>query len=137
MERLQSEQRAVQPAEPVCFQNLGWLRVSCRHSNVTQEPGRTSTQNLFAPLYQEIVSRLAGKESIFPPGKAFPPGIKVDPFAIQLCRAIRLRCATHRRPTIWTGGVLEAMIEKLTALVSYPYYLIRFRNTNSKLLQSL
>jgi hypothetical protein len=28
------------------------------------------------PLYQEIVSRLAGKEiQVFPPGKVFPPGI--------------------------------------------------------------
>jgi hypothetical protein len=178
-EAVQSELQAIQPAEPVCFQNLGWLRVSCRHSNVTQEPGRTSTSNLRPwigsrplllglsqfmgqiwdwdkfpfrgtscpvptlgklrkPIHrfensrrlisavQEIVSRLAGKESVFPAGKVFPPGTKVGPFAIRRRCAIRLHCAIRLRSPITPREVLVPTIEnsngaRFIPLLSHPF----------------
>jgi hypothetical protein len=62
----------------------------------------------------EIVSRLAGKDCVFPAGKVFPPGTKVDPFATRRC------CATSHRPTIEPDEVLAAAIEKSNFARSIP-----------------
>jgi hypothetical protein len=78
------------------------------------------------PLYQKIVSRLAGKDSVFPPGRVFPPGMKVGPFAIRWRRAIRLRCAPRLHPSIEPGEVLGATIgnancARFILLLSHPF----------------